>query len=289
MAGPIIEHWLVAIARAARLVDDRLRVPSDTPISQAWALVAMAAGVEQVELARLVAAHFRLAVADLTDRSEHARRIIPAAVARKLAVLPLRYTDRTLVVASADPVAMEAERELTAVAGRTIQPEVAPPEAIERAIDEVYPDAGEEAHQLPRLLPEDQGGPLVMVVEDDADARLLLRSALERAGFRVTEAEDGTEAVAALASGKEPIALVTLDLQLKEMHGLETLGRIRGAVRTSHLPVIVATASDDSSVEMALFAAGADDYVVKPIDPPRFVMRVQAVLRRRGQPAPLGP
>jgi CheY-like chemotaxis protein len=289
MAGPVIEHWLVAIARAARLVDGRLRVPSDTPISEAWSLVAMAAGIEQDELARLVAAHFRLAVADLSDQSEHARRIIPAAVARRLAILPLRYTDRTLVVASADPVAMEAERELTALAGRTIQPEVAPPEAIERAIDEVYPDTGKEAHELPILLPEDQGGPLVMVVDDDADARTLLRSALERAGFRVREAEDGTEAVAALASGREPIALVTLDLQMKEMHGLETLGRIRGAVRTSHLPVIVATASDETSVEMALFAAGADDYVVKPIDPPRFVMRVQAVLRRRGQPAPPTP
>ena len=286
MAAPVSEHWLVAIARGARLVDGRLRVPSDTPIAEAWSLVAMAAGIDQEELTRLVAVHFRLPVADLSDRSEHARRIIPAAVAHELTIVPLRYTDRTLVVASADPVAMEAERELTALAGRTVQPEVAPPEAIEQAIDEDYPDEGEETHQVPRMLPEDQGGPLVMVVDDDADARLLLRTALERAGFRVCEAEDGTDAVTALASGKDPVALVTLDLQMKAMHGLETLGRIRGAVRTAHLPVIVATASDDAALEMALFAAGADDYVVKPIDAPRFVLRVQAVLRRRGQPSP---
>ena len=46
--------------------------------------------------------------------------------------------------------------------------------------------------------------------------------------------------------------------------------------------MIIATGSDDSAVEMELFAAGADDYVVKPINPPRFVLHVQAVLRRRG-------
>jgi DNA-binding response OmpR family regulator len=122
-----------------------------------------------------------------------------------------------------------------------------------------------------------------MVVDDDADARALLRAALEGAGFRVSEAEDGSEALAVLGGGLEPIALVTLDLQMREMHGLETLRRIRSMVRTAHLPVVVATASDDPEVEMELFAAGADDYVVKPIDPPRFVLRVQAVLRRRGR------
>ena len=50
--------------------------------------------------------------------------------------------------------------------------------------------------------------------------------------------------------------------------------------------MIIATGSDDSAVEMELFAAGDDDYVVKPIDPPRFVLRVQAVLRRRGGVGP---
>jgi CheY-like chemotaxis protein len=178
---------------------------------------------------------------------------------------------------------MEAERELTAIAGRTVQPEVAAPAAILRAIAEVYVAPEPERHEVPRMLPDEQGGPLVMVVDDDADARVLLRSALEGAGFRVSEAADGKDALAVLGAGIEPITLVTLDVQMKEMHGLETLRRIRSMVRTTHLPVVVATASDDPQVEMELFAAGADDYVVKPIDPPRFVLRVQAVLRRRGK------
>jgi CheY-like chemotaxis protein len=284
MPGPVIEHWLVAVARAAGLVGENgLRVPSSTPIAEAWELVAMAAGVDQDEIARLVAAHFRLAVADMDDRSGHADRLVPAVVARKLNVLPLRYTDRTLVVASSDPVAMEAERELTALAGRTVQPEVASPNVIKRAIAATYPPSQSERHEVPRMLPEDRGGPLVMVVDDDEDARTLLRAALEGAGYRVSEAEDGKDALAILLGGLEPIALVTLDLQMKEMHGLETLRRLRAAVRTAHLPVIVATASDDREVEVELFGAGADDYVIKPIDPPRFVLRVQAVLRRRGR------
>ena len=284
MPVPVIEHWLVAVARAARVVGaEELRVASDTPTPDAWTLVAMAARVDPDELVRHVAAHFRLAVANLNERSEHAQRIIPGGVARKFNVLPLRYTDRTLVVASADPVAMEAERELTALAGRTVQPEVASPEAIQRAIAGTYPPAQRDLHEVPRMLPEERGGPLVMVVDDDEDARALLRSALENAGFRVSEAEDGKDALAVLTAGLDAIALVTLDLQMKEMHGLETLRRLRGSVRTTHLPVIVATASDDPEVEMELFNAGADDYVVKPIDPLRFVLRVQAVLRRRGR------
>ena len=74
--------------------------------------------------------------------------------------------------------------------------------------------------------------------------------------------------------GNDPFDLVTLDLHMKEMHGLEVLRNIRSRVATAALPVIVATGSDDPSVEMQLFDAGADDFVVKPVDPPRFVLRI---------------
>ena len=242
----------------------------------------MAARVEPGELAERVAAHFRLPLANLQDRDHHAEKLLPGPVARRLHVLPLRYTDRTLVVAAADPVGMEAERELTALAGRSIHPEVATPADIERAIAAVYPEEHGQPHELPRLLPEDRGGPHVLVVDDDVDARAFLRDALEGRGFRVSEAADGKDALATLQRGDDAIHLVTLDLQMRELHGLETLKRMRRSVRTAHIPVIVATGSDDAAVEMQLFEAGADDYVVKPIDPPRFVLRVQAVLRRRG-------
>ena len=288
MNGPIIEHWVVTVARAAGLDGvEELHVDSGTATGDAWNLVAMAAGVSQDELARRVATHFRFPVADLEHRDPHVEKIIPRRVADRLQVLPLRYTDRSLVVASADPVAMDAERELTALAGRTISFEVASPEAIRALLAQVYPDREPAAHEVPRLMPEDKAAPLVLVVDDDPDARARLRSALETRGFRVTEASDGTDALVYLASPPEAVHLVTLDLQMRELHGLETLKRIRASLKTAHLPVIVATGSDDAAIEMELFNAGADDYVVKPIDPPRFVLRVQAVLRRRGgvQPA----
>ena len=194
MTGSVIEHWLVAVARAAGLPGvDALHVDSSTPAAEAWSLVAMAARVEPGELAERVAAHFRLPLADLQDRDRHAEKPLPGPVARRLHVLPLRYTDRTLVVASADPVGMEAERELTALAGRSIHPEIATPADIERAIAAVYPEERGQSHELPRLLPEDRGGPHVLVVDDDVDARALLRDALEGRGFRVSEAADGKD------------------------------------------------------------------------------------------------
>ena len=287
MNGPVIEHWLVAVARTAKLPGaDQIHVDSDTPTADAWSLVGMALRIDATELARRVSSHFKIAIADLEDRDPHAEKLIPRAVAKRLNVLPLRYNDRNLIFASADPVGMEAERELTAVAGRTVHPEVADPTAIRAAVERVYGDATETVHEVPRLMPEDRGGPHVLVVDDDTDMRMLLRSALEGRGFRVSEAEDGTDALLALARTDDAIHLVTLDLQMKELHGLETLRRMRTSVRTAHIPVIVATGSQDSAVEMELFTAGADDYVVKPIDPPRFVLRVLAVLRRRGGPQP---
>lgn len=280
MDAPLIQHWLVSVATAAGLPDAaKLEVSSDADIAGAWDLVAITTGVTQEDLATRVAGHYRLDPADMTMADPHAHRIVPARVARKLGVMPIRYSDRILMVATADPVSLEAERELSHVAGRNIHFEVAPPGTIAEAIEATYP-AEEPRHELPPLTAEAKGGPHVLVVDDDPDTRLLFRSVLEQKDFRVTEAADGPQALELLA-GDDRFDLVTLDLQMPEMPGLEVLKRIRGAVATVDLPVVVATASDDPHVEMELFEAGADDFVVKPVDPPRFLLRIQAVLRRR--------
>lgn len=281
MDTPVIQHWIVAVARAAKLEGaERLDVPSDAPVRSAWDVAAMQTGVGHEALAQTIAGHYRLGVADLGAADPHARRLLPGRLARKLGVLPLRYTDRTLTVATADPVSMDAEREISHIAGRTVHFEVAPPQALDAAVRETYPEDAEPHHELPPLSKEAKGGPHVLVVDDDPDMRLLLRSTLEQRGFRVDEAADGGEALAALAGG-DPFDLVTLDLKMDGMSGLEVLGRMRARVSTAGVPVVVATSSDDPAVEMELFEAGADDFVVKPVDPPRFVLRVQAVLRRR--------
>ncbi|MFQ5538129.1 MAG: response regulator [Gemmatimonadota bacterium] len=282
LEGPVIQHWLVAVAKAAGMEGtDDLQVASVTASEAAWDLVAMAAGVTQDNLAAAVAAHYGLPVADLAAADPYACRLLPGRIARKLNVLPLRYSDRGIWVATADPLSLEAEREISHVAGRHIHFEVAPPGPLSTAVALAYPEH-EPPHEIPPLDLAARGGPKVLVVDDDADTRVLLRSVLESSGFRVVEATNGKEALDALSSGSEPYSLVTLDLDMPVMTGLEALKSMREGVSTANIPVVVATGYDDPQLEMDLFTAGADDFVVKPLDPPRFLLRVQAVLRRYG-------
>ena len=234
MTRPVIEHWLVTVARAAGLEGaETLHLDADTSTADAWAQVTLTTGTPAEEMAGRVAAHFRLNVANLDDRDPHAEKLIPAAVARRLNVVPLRHTDRTLTIASADPVGMGAERELTALAGRTVHPEVTFPDAINAALDRVYSERSAQSQEAVRATPDDRGGPHVLVVDDDDDARALLRSALEGRGYRVSEASDGGDALVALNQTDDTIHLVTLDLQMRELHGLNTLRKMRSTLRTS--------------------------------------------------------
>lgn len=284
-----IQHWLTAVARAADLSGaDDLTMGSETDTDTAWKRVTREAGITAWQLAETVARHFKLDVADLDAASPQAHNLIPGSLAQRLCVLPLTYTDRTLDVATADPVGLHTEQQLGLISDRTVRYEVAPPNAIREAVRATYEveDEGEEeaevkqesAYEIPEL---DAGGaPRVLVVDDDPEMRVLLRRVLEGGPFEVTEAEDGETALEKLAEGG--IDLVTLDLNLPGMKGTEVLEEIRRRPGSRDLPVVVATGYGDPEVEIRLFEAGADDFVVKPVDPRRFLLRVEAVLRRRG-------
>lgn len=285
--GPVIQHWLATVVRSAGLEGaDDISLVSDADTPSAWDVVTMALGISHQELAEEVARHFGLDVADFDDVDPHAVKLIPRRVAERLGVFPLQYSDRRLVVASGDPVSMDAEKEVAHLTARNPEFRVAPPATVHEAIEASYPTEPTERHELPAILAEDVESPHILVVDDDPDIRLLLRTALEKKGFRVTEAPDGPEALEVLKSS-EAVSLVTLDLMMDKMHGLDVLKAMRARVRHAATPVIVATGADDPEVEMELFEAGADDFVVKPLDPARFLLRVQAVLRRHGfgQPA----
>lgn len=280
-----IQHWLTAVARAAGLPGaDELELNPDAETASAWEAVAAASGITDDELARAVADHFHLEVARAADAEPRAHTLVPAAVARKLGVLPLSCSDRTLVVATADPVSLEAERELDRISDRTVVYRVTPPEEIGERIDRIYEEDDAPRHEVPALGPETEGTRRVLVVEDEPESRLLLRSVLEQEGFEVFEAEDGETALEIL-DREGSFHLMTLDLALPGIGGLEVLERLRGRPRWRHLPVVVATAHGDPETEVELFEAGADDFIVKPVDPRRFALRVQAVLRRKGASA----
>jgi len=115
----------------------------------------------------------------------------------------------------------------------------------------------------------------ILVVDDDTKILRLVRTYLERAGYRVVEASDGRTALSAIAL--EAPALVVLDVMLPEVDGLAVLRAVR---RTDRTPVIILSARGLTDDRIAGLAAGADDYLPKPFSPAELVLRVQRILER---------
>ena len=115
----------------------------------------------------------------------------------------------------------------------------------------------------------------ILVVDDDAKIVRLVRTYLERAGYRVVEAADGEAALAAIR--REQPALIVLDLMLPEIDGLSVLRALR---RTSRTPVIVLSARGTVGDRIEGLETGADDYLPKPFSPAELVARVGRVLDR---------
>ncbi len=118
----------------------------------------------------------------------------------------------------------------------------------------------------------------ILVVEDEADIRELLRYSLTQEGYAVEEAADGAEALDRIT--RRAPDLVLLDLMLPRMSGLELCRRLRAGADTATLPVIVVTAKGAEVDRILGLEMGADDYVVKPFSPREVVARVKALLRR---------
>ena len=124
----------------------------------------------------------------------------------------------------------------------------------------------------------------VLVVDDDAEIRKLLGEYLERNGFRVSLATDGTEMRRALDRSRPDI--VVLDLMLPGDSGLKLCRDLRVE---SSLPVIMLTARADEVDRIVGLEMGADDYLAKPFSPRELVARIRSILRRaRGLASPAG-
>jgi DNA-binding response OmpR family regulator len=115
--------------------------------------------------------------------------------------------------------------------------------------------------------------PPILVVDDDAKIVRLVRTYLEREGFRVAEAADGRSALAAIAL--EAPSLVVLDLMLPEVDGLSIVRAVR---RTDRTPIIVLSARGTTMDRIMGLEAGADDYLPKPFSPAELVVRIKRVL-----------
>jgi DNA-binding response OmpR family regulator len=126
----------------------------------------------------------------------------------------------------------------------------------------------------------------VLLAEDDADIRFLVTVKLTQAGYQVRAFGDGLSAVA--DAREHPPDLAILDVMMPGMSGLEVCQELRKDPATANIPVIILTALAQKADIAAGFAAGADDYIVKPFSPRDFAMRVTAVLARAQASVPPG-
>lgn len=121
----------------------------------------------------------------------------------------------------------------------------------------------------------------ILVVDDDHEIRGLLAEYLEKHGYRVTTAADGTQMEDALRVDGSPVDLVVLDLTLPGEDGLDLCRKLR---THSALPVIMLTARGESYDRILGLETGADDYLTKPFEPRELLARIRSVLRRLQQP-----
>lgn len=120
--------------------------------------------------------------------------------------------------------------------------------------------------------------PVILLVEDNRDDELLTVRALRasRIRNRLVVARDGVEAIERLSDPLTPLPqLVLLDLKLPRVDGFEVLRRIRSEDRTRLLPVVVLTASDETSDIRRSYELGANSYIRKPVDFDQFVRAVR--------------
>jgi two-component system, OmpR family, phosphate regulon response regulator PhoB len=118
----------------------------------------------------------------------------------------------------------------------------------------------------------------VLVVDDEPDVCRLLTFSLEQAGFEVSSASTGAEAL--LSIGRKPPSVIVLDVGLPDLSGVELCRRLRADQELGDVGIVMLTALGSREDRIVGLEAGADDYVVKPFDVQEVVLRVRALTRR---------
>ena len=119
----------------------------------------------------------------------------------------------------------------------------------------------------------------ILVVDDEARMRKLVKDFLIKSNYDVIEAEDGSQALDIFFEQKD-IALIILDVMMPKMDGWEVCREVR---QYSKVPIIMLTAKSDERDELQGFQLGVDEYISKPFSPKILVARVEAILRRTNQ------
>ena len=116
----------------------------------------------------------------------------------------------------------------------------------------------------------------ILVVEDDTNARKLMKAVLERAEYSVLTAVNGEDALSLLDSNH--IDLILLDIMMPGMDGYTLASELRAAGNT--IPILMVTAKQLPADKRRGFLSGTDDYMTKPVDTEEMLLRIKALLRR---------
>lgn len=120
--------------------------------------------------------------------------------------------------------------------------------------------------------------PTVLVVDDTASIRFLIRTNLELAGYTVIEAEDGQYCLDRLDGADDLPDLITMDIMMPRMDGITAASRIRSNDRFDAIPIVMVTTQGLQSDMNRATAAGVDAYLTKPFEPDELVATVERVL-----------
>jgi CheY-like chemotaxis protein len=128
----------------------------------------------------------------------------------------------------------------------------------------------------PNLSTPDPARRTILVVDDFDDTRLLLRTWLEKKGFRVVEAENGNQAVAK-AEAERP-DLIIMDVEMPEMDGLSATRKIRTLKQLEGVPVLAVSAYGAAQYRLEALAAGCNEYVSTPFEPDELEKLIRSLI-----------
>ena len=117
----------------------------------------------------------------------------------------------------------------------------------------------------------------VLIVDDEARMRKLIKDFLKVKGYHILEAENGEKALEVFETEGNKINLILLDVMMPKLDGWSVLRQIR---QTSKVPIIMLTARGEEQDELFGFELGVDEYIAKPFSPKILVARVEAILKR---------
>jgi CheY-like chemotaxis protein len=197
-----------------------------------------------------------------------------------------RFSDIPVVVFTGRELTPSEESQLTSIARSVVVKGVESPERLldetalflHRLVSNLPP---QKQRMLERLHGSDEDliGRAVLLVDDDARNIFALSSVLERRGMRVLTATTGNEAIGILASTPE-VSIVLMDIMMPEMDGYQTMQEIRKNAKLRRLPIIALTAKAMKGDREKCVAAGASDYLAKPVNTEQLLAALRTWLHR---------